>query len=113
MIENSTLKVGGNTILVWLGKKMEKLSFKKISEAGAKMIINNSTKLVTNPIAKLYNPFTLIISFTVDTNLKYQIVLQGDYKQKYKDCIEGNINLTEKEIFLIINQHPKNWFKKD
>ena len=108
MIENSKLKIGGNTFKVWIGKKIE-----KFGSLGSKIIENNTPTYVTNPIAKLVNPFTLLISFTVDNTKKYQIVLQGDYKQKYKECEDGAINLSENEIFMIINQHQQNWYKKE
>jgi hypothetical protein len=119
MIENGTMKVGGNTFGIWfgklinlIGKEIDKfgLWLKETGEILAKL---NTAKLVTNPSAKLYNPFTLIINFTVDSLLKYQIVLQGDYKKEYKECENGDIKLTEHEIFLIINQHQKEWFKKE
>ena len=54
-----------------------------------------------------------MINFTVDTNDKYQIILQGDYKQKYKECVEGQIDLTENDQFMIVNQNTQLWFKKD
>lgn len=111
MIENSTLSVGGNTILTFIGEVLSNVG-KKINEFGDRMVINNKTKYVTNPVANLINPFTLIISFTVDVNDKYQIILQGDYKQNYKDMQEGNFNIGENELFIIINSNKNLWFKK-
>ena len=112
MIENSTLRVGGNTIKVWFGEWLEKMG-KSINEWGTKTVTNNKPKIVTNPSGKLYNPFILVISFTVDTNQKYQIVLEGDYKEKYKECVDGAIELSENEMFMIINSNQPKWFKKD
>ena len=110
-IENSTLKIGGNDALIWLGKKIAKWSV-DLQSWGEKMEARNRPTLVTNPVAFLYNPFTLIVAFTVDTNDKYQVILQGDYKQKYKDCENGNIIIAEEDLFMIINQSRKLWFKK-
>lgn len=112
MIENSTLRVGGNSIKVWIGELLEKMG-NNISKSGNRIITNNNPKLVTNPTCKLYNPFILVVSFTVDTNQKYQVVLQGDYKEKYKESTDGNIDISENDLFMIINQNQKNWFKKD
>ena len=112
MIENSTLRVGGNSIKVWLGDVISTIG-DSLSKWGTKYSIKNKPRLVTNPSAKLINPFTLMINFTVDTNDKYQIILQGDYKQKYKECVEGQIDLTENDQFMIVNQNTQRWFKKD
>ncbi len=112
MIENSTLRVGGNSIKVWFGEFLESIG-RKILDMGSKIVSNNNPKLVTNPSAKLFNPFLLVVSFTVDTNQKYQVVLQGDYKEKYKECEDGMVNLTEREMFMIINSSREIWFRKD
>jgi hypothetical protein len=112
MIENSTLRVGGNTLKVWYGEFLSKIG-DFFTKKGTGLIINNKPKLITNPSGKLINPFTLIITFTVDTNQKYQIVIQGDYKEKYKECENGEINLTENELFIVINSSQPLWFKKE
>ena len=130
MIENGQMRVGGNTIGIWFGKFIQIAGGKSakfgawlagllhslgdnLNEWGNKIVIINTPRVVTNPSAKLYNPFTLIVNFTVDTIEKYQIVLQGDYKKEYKECENGDIKLDENQLFLIINQHKKDWFKKD
>jgi|688.fasta_scaffold219177_5 hypothetical protein len=112
MIENSTLRVGGNTLKVWIGDSLNNIG-EFFTKKGTNMVVNNKPKMVTNPTAKLINPFTLMISFTVDTNQKYQVILQGDYKGKYKECENGEINLTENEIFMLINSSHPLWFKKE
>jgi hypothetical protein len=66
---------------------------------------------VTNPSCKLPNPYTLIISFTVDGTDKYQVVTQGNYKKIYKES-EDTPDISEKELFMIIDQRQKEWFKK-
>ena len=119
MIENSTLRTGGNTIGVWFGQFLVIISkwFNNmglfLNEKGEKVILKNKPIIVTNPSSKLYNPFTLGLHFTVGTNEKYQITLEGDYKKEYKECENGDIKLTENEMFMIINQHKKDWFKKE
>ena len=112
MIENSTLRVGGNTLKVWTGEFLNNIG-EFFTKKGTNMVFNNKPKIVTNPTAKLINPFTLMVSFTVDTNQKYQIVLQGDYKGKYKESENGEINLSENELFMIINSAQPIWYKKE
>jgi hypothetical protein len=112
MIENSTLRVGGNTLKVWYGNLFVKIG-DFFTKKGTTIINENKPRLVTNPSGRLINPFTLIITFTVDTNQKFQIILQGDYKEKYKECENGEINITENELFMIINTSQKSWFKKE
>ena len=106
IIENSKLSVGGNSILVWIGTLFLNIG-NLFSKKGTRVIENNKTRYVTNPSAKLFNPFTLNISFTV----KYEVTLKGDYKQKYIEG--GDIELSDKEMFMIIYQNQKIWFKKD
>jgi hypothetical protein len=110
ILKNGQLSVGGNSILVWIGNIILNIG-KSFSKSGTSMIENNKTRYVTNPSAKLFNPFTLNISFTVDVNDKYEVTLKGDYKQKYIEG--GDIELSEKEMFMIIYQNQKMWFKKD
>lgn len=112
MIENSTLKIGGNSLMVMFGGFLVSIGNSFLSK-GEKIISNNKVKLVTNPTAKLFNPFTLAISFTVDNVQKYQIIIQGDYKEKYKESEDGVLNLTEEEMFRIINASTSSWFKKE
>jgi len=97
------IEVGGNKFKLWLGTELKKVA-EKLIEGGKKNIISN-------PSCKLINPFTLIINFSVN-NEKYQLILQGNYKEKYKDSDDGNLDIDEKSMFLLINQSRKNWFKK-
>jgi hypothetical protein len=112
MIENSTLRVGGNSFKVWFGERVVKIG-ECLLRKGTTVVMNNKPKIVTNPTGRLINPFTLLISFTVDTVHKYQLILQGDYKEKYKESENGEIDLTEYELFILINSSQPNWFKKD
>jgi hypothetical protein len=111
-IENSTLRVGGNSVMVSLGNRVIKFS-DKINNWANGIIRKNKPTLVTNPVGKLINPFTLLINFTVDSNQKYQIVLQGDYKDKYRESENGEVDLSENELFMIINSNVNSWFKKE
>jgi len=117
MIENGKLIVRGNTVNFWIGQQIEKFG-NFINSWGVNMVVKNKTRIVTNPAAKFCNPFTIIINFTVDNTDKYQIVLQGDYKEKYKDSVKDNsgdaiLEMKEEELFMTINQHKNEWFKKD
>lgn len=105
MIDNSTLKVGGNKLLHWFGKRIQKW--------GNNMMEKGKSTLITNPSAKLANPFTLVISFTVDGIDKYQVITQGDYKKVYKESEDYIPDIPEKELFMIIEQKQKDWFKKE
>jgi len=114
MIKNSTLHIGGNSVKEFIGKFISAVGTAMVTY-GDKLDKNSQPILVTNPAAKLYNPFTLIITFTVGATDKYQLILQGDYKDMYKEIArpECEIDLDDNELFMIINQHQKEWFKKD
>lgn len=101
---DSSLKLGGNKFQYWLGKKIQKWS--------NRLIENGRYKVVTNPSCKLVNPFTLLINFTVDGNEKYQLILQGDYKKHYKESEDSTPDISEKEMFMLINEKQQSWFKK-
>jgi hypothetical protein len=111
-IKDGTLKVGGNKLKVWFGKKLENIA-KTISEWGNNMIATNKPIVVTNPSAKLVNPFTLLINFTVDNTHKYQIILQGNYKEKYKQSEDGIPDIEENDLLMIISDSQNIWFKKE
>jgi len=103
-------KVGGNKTLYWLGDILSKI--------GTNLINKNKSKLVTNMGYDFINPFTLIVNFVLDNTEKYQIIIQGDYKEKYiewsktnKD--ENNVLLTEDQLFLLITANRGKWFKKN
>ena len=112
---NSTLTVGGNRFKHWLGTRIQNLG-KKIQKRGEKLISKGKPQIVTNPTYKLVNPFTLLISFTVDSTDKYQVILQGNYKDHYKAASESEDStiptIGERELFILIQQSHKNWYKK-
>ena len=105
MIEGSTMKVGGRPLKHWIGTKLQSW--------GTKIINKNKHLVVTNPVCKLFNPFTLVVNFTVDNIDKYQIILQGDYKKIYKEVDDNVPELTERELFVIISENKRSWFKKE
>lgn len=111
-INDGTLKVGGNKFKVWIGESIEKLG-KNINTFGTKVIDSNKPITISNPNAKLVNPFTLLINFTVDNSQKYQIILQGNYKEKYKQSEDGIPDIEEKELLMIIADSQNIWFKKE
>lgn len=104
-IDGSTMRVGGNKIKYWFGNKLLNI--------GNKITNRNKQRLVTNPSVKLSNPFTLIVSFTVDSTEKYQIVTQGDYKKIYKVAEDLIPEISENEMFMIIESSQSEWFKKE
>jgi hypothetical protein len=91
-------KIGGNRLLYKFGERL---------------VERYKPTAITNPSCRLLNPFTLIVNFTVDNTEKYQIVLQGDYKERYKEVEDGAIDLPEKEMYAIIHDSQKIWFKKE
>jgi hypothetical protein len=41
------------------------------------------------------------------------VILEGDYKERYRDIGEdGIINIEEKDLFFSISQYQNKWFKK-
>ena len=103
-------KIKGNKFLYSLGKFM--------SEQGIKLMNKNKSKVLTNLSYDFINPFTLMVNFVLDNTEKYQIVIQGDYKEKYiewsktnKD--ETNSLITEGQLYLLIIANRGKWFKKN
>jgi hypothetical protein len=52
MIENSTLRVGGNTLKVWYGEFLNNIG-EFFTNKGTNLVVNNKPKIVTNPTVKL------------------------------------------------------------
>jgi len=82
-MENATREIGGSKLAIWYGKKLGKISdrYKRRSE---KFIAKGNKTIVSNPACKFINPFTLLFTFTVDNTNKYQLIHQGNFKEKYK-----------------------------
>jgi len=93
---------GGNSFLLNLGNFLIKKGEKYVNE-GRKIIISN-------PTCRLINPFTLIINFTINNTDKYQVILQGDYKDKYKEFGTDVDVINNDEMFEIIISKQKEWF---
>jgi hypothetical protein len=76
-MEDSPIReIGGSKFSLKLGAYFGKLS-KKFLERGSK-------KILSNPTSKFVNPFTLILTFTMNNVDKYQVTLVNDYKEKFK-----------------------------
>jgi len=105
MIKEDKLYYGGNKFYFWLGNLLKKYS--------DSLIRKGKVKIITNPTAKLVNPFTIIINFVVDGNEKCQLVMQGDYKDKYRESDDGVPNIGEHELLLTINSYSEKWYKKE
>ena len=102
-------KIGGNRFLFWLGEKL--------TNTGSSLMNDNKSKIITNMSYDFINPFTLMINFVLDNTEKYQILIQGDYKEKYiewsktnKD--ENNLLINEDQLFILISSNKGRWFKK-
>jgi len=98
------MEIGGNRITLWIGRRMKNW--------GEKLINKGNPLVISNPTVKMPNPFTLIVSFTVNNTEKYQVVLQGQYGEKYKQSDDGIPNISEEEMFLLISHKKGSWFKK-
>jgi hypothetical protein len=105
-------EIGGNKLLLILGSRLNKLG-NSILNLGKRYTEKGTKTIISNPSCKLINPFTLIINFTVDNNTKYQLVLQGDYKNKYKEHQDSENPITNNEMFILIKSHTKEWYLKD
>lgn len=105
-------ELGGNKFLVWVGGVIENIGEFLITK-GKSISTGNKPKVVYNLSGKLVNAHTLIVSFTVGANDKYQVVLQGNYREKYKEMNEdGNIDLSDSQLFNLVSSQ-KEWFKKN
>ena len=100
----TTKEIGGDSFSLWLGKKFGKWS-ERLIKKGKKTIISN-------PTCKLHSPFLLVLNFTVDTNTKYQLVLEGDYKERYKDYTTDENPIGADEMFILIVGNQRKWFLK-
>ena len=108
----TTDEIGGNKFLLALGSRLTKIG-NSLVNLGKSYIDKGTKTIISNPTCKLINPFTLIINFTVDNNTKHQLVLQGDYKNKYKEFQDSENPIDEKEMFMLIKGSTKNWYLKE
>lgn len=100
-----TDKIGGNKFLLALGNRLSKW--------GKRLVDKGTETTISNPSCKFINPFTLLVNFTVDGNKKYQLLLQGQYKDKYKEFQDSENPISEQEMFIIIRSHVNSWFLKE
>jgi len=103
-MEETTREIGGNTTSLWLGNKLTKW--------GDRLIKKGKKTIISNPTCKLLNPFTLMLNFTIDNNTKFQLILQGDYKERYKDFGTEDNPIGADEMFILITSNQKKWFLK-
>jgi hypothetical protein len=98
-------EIGGNKLYLKLGKKLTKMG-EKYSRKGNKTVI-------LNPTCKFVGPFALKIDFTVDNTDKYQLIIQGDYRDKYKEAGQEENPITVDEMFMLIIQKQNKWYLKN
>jgi hypothetical protein len=109
----TNFEIGGNRFFSWFGELLNTFG-EWLSKSGKSIAIQNKPLSVTNLSGKLPNPFTLILSFNINLTDKYQVVIQGDYRKKYREITEDeNIRLTEDEMFSIVASSQNQWFKKN
>ena len=110
MDEKTTYTFGGNKLALWYGKVLKNAS-ESIMKRANNLILKGNKIVITNPASKLINPFTLLITFVVDKG-KYQLILEGDYKDKYKNQKEDEPLIPNEELFMMIRSRKKQWFLK-
>jgi hypothetical protein len=111
IIENSSLIIKGSAFKKNVARLLTNLAT-KIQKWGENISNNNKDIVIINPSCSFANAFTLIVTFTITPNSKYQLVMQGDYKTLYKETTETP-QISETELFSIIYQNQKDWFKKE
>jgi len=103
MEENTTREIGGSRLAIWYGNQLGKVA-KYYQKRSDKLIAKGTKTIVSNPACKFINPFTVIFTFTVDNTDKYQLVHQGDFKDKYKtwkekvDSYNTNLKIYEDKL---------------
>jgi hypothetical protein len=103
-MSDNTTEIGGSTFALWRSRLNARVAnfFQKRSErlhrAGRKTVISN-------PSCKFINHCTIIFNFKVDNNIKYQLVHEGKFTDKFKNwnkqIEEHNQKLKEYEEALV------------
>ena len=96
------MKIQGNVFMQRLGNWLVAI--------GSGILSKHRTRIVTKAEFDFVNPFTMIVNFTIDNTDKYQILLQGDFKERYKEFRNGNFAIDDDAMLHIIKTHK--WFKK-
>jgi hypothetical protein len=104
------MKVGGNKFFHWIGSLFVSI--------GTGLVNKHKSKTITNMGFEFVNPFTLMINFVVDNSDKYQIIIQGDYKDKYIEWSRSKGEdpqqiINDDRLFALISDHRSRWFKKN
>ena len=105
-------EIGGSRYYLALGSRLTKIGNWLIN-LGKKYTDKGTKTIISNPTCRLINPFTLMVNFTVNGTQKYQLVLQGDYKNKYREVQDTENPIEPKEMFLLIRGGVKAWYLKE
>lgn len=95
-MEDNKREIGGSTVAIWYGKLLGKIAA-RYQRRSDKFITKGTKTIVTNPTCKFINPFTILFNFTVDNTVKFQLVHQGDFKDRYKAWREKTDLYNEKK----------------
>jgi hypothetical protein len=113
-----TIEIGGNKIKMLLGKIWLNIA-NRCELRGSRLQKAGIPSTVSNPSSRFVNPFTLLITFTVNNTDKYQLVHEGDFKDRYRELVKPDEEegvseepIEEKELFIIIGAYRKKWFQK-
>ncbi len=111
-----TIEIGGNRLKAGLGRVWLGIA-KRMEERATRLLKSGTPKTVSNPSSRFINPFTLLITFTVNNVDKYQLIHEGDFKERYRELVKPDDPsdlepIGEKELFIIIQSHREKWFLK-
>lgn len=110
-MEETTKKFGGSKTAIWYGNLLTNIGNWYIGR-GNKFITKGTMTTISNPTCYLINPFTLLLTFTVNNTKKYQLITQGDYKDKYKSHGSEENPISNEEMFMIILNKKRDWYLK-
>lgn len=112
IIEQGKAIIGGHTILVWIGKKLNEFS-RYLAKKGELLIEKGEPIVLTNIEATWSNAHSILFTFNTQGTNKYQCFLQSkDYSEKYKLNNE-KVELTEEEMFRCVIMNKDLWFKRN
>ena len=106
------LEIGGSTWMLWYGKKLKRIGDYYVRRSEKRLAQGRKT-IISNPTCKFINPFTILINFTVDNTNKYQLILEGNYKEKYKTVGTEESPIPIHDMFLLIKTSKEKWYLKE
>ena len=110
--EEENCLIGGSLFFSIIGKFLGSLS-KKLQDKSELYIERGKVRKICNPSSKFINPFTILVQFSIDYKENYQLILQGDYRNKYKELGTDENPISEQEMVMLTKQNKHLWFSKN